>query len=225
MTRPVSRCSLSPRRSACNARVVGCVRRTGKGSPYVGEVLDTAFGEAQAVVVLLLRTRPPTYGRNTRTPRARREPIRASPPNALFEAGMAIGRDSDRTILVELGATRPLSDLAGRFTVRPNNEEPARQDLVNRLANTGCNVDRTGGWETTGNCEVPGNEEVRAGPPLADSMRCWSTTPTVSRPASNRPGNDDRAARGGPPAPVARGSCSPGPAGLRRCRPFAARHL
>jgi hypothetical protein len=32
------------------------IKLTGKGSPYIGEILDSVFGHAQAIVVLLKRT-------------------------------------------------------------------------------------------------------------------------------------------------------------------------
>lgn len=95
-------------------------RLTGKTSPYIGEVLDAAFGRAQAVVILSgddearLKTRfhapdEPQY-EVPLTSQAR--------PNVLFEAGMAMGREPDRTLIVEFGALRPFSDIAGRLVVR-----------------------------------------------------------------------------------------------------------
>ena len=104
------------------------VRLTGNPSPYVGEVLDVAFIHAQGVVVLLTRDEI-TYLR-PRFASAPDEPdLRPSwaRPNVLFEAGMAMGRQSDRTVLVEFGDTRflatsPGGTPSGGATTRP----PAR---------------------------------------------------------------------------------------------------
>ncbi len=128
---------------------------TGKGSPFIGEVLEQAFSEAAAVVVLItgddvarLGTRfqdlhdPPHE--TSLTPQAR--------PNVLFEAGMAFGRHPDRTILVSLGYSRPFSDVAGRNEVRISNRPEHRQALAARLSAAGCAVD-TGAktsWLTEG---------------------------------------------------------------------------
>ena len=97
------------------------VELTGKGAPYVGEVLDAAFSNAQAVVVLftpddLVRLRPELCSpkepehETSLTPQAR--------PNVLFESGMAMARNPDRTIFVEIGGLRPFSDVGGRHMVR-----------------------------------------------------------------------------------------------------------
>lgn len=119
-------------------------RFTGKASPYVGEVLDAAFTHAQAIVVVMtgddearLRDQfreasEPAYEVNL-TPQPR--------PNVLFEAGMALGRDPDRTLLIEIGSLRPFSDVAGRHTVRLRDGAAGeRQSIVARLRDAGCAV-------------------------------------------------------------------------------------
>lgn len=130
------------------------IRLTGKPAPYVGEILDAAFAYAQAVVVLLtpddeakLRSHfvgpsDPVYETDA-TPQPRQ--------NVLFEAGMAMGRSEDRTILVQLGDTRPFSDIAGRHVVQMDNSTVKRQELAQRLELAGCRVDLTGvDWHTAG---------------------------------------------------------------------------
>ena len=116
---------------------------TGEGSPFNGQVLDRAFSEAQAVVVLItgddlarldsrfLTGNDPGYEREL-TPQAR--------PNVLFEAGMAFGRRPDKTILVRLGHSRVFSDIAGRNEIRISNRAEDRQALVARLRTAGCDV-------------------------------------------------------------------------------------
>lgn len=120
------------------------VSLTGKGSPYIGEILDQAFGVAQAVVVLItgddvarLGTRylapdDPEHER-TLTPQAR--------PNVLFEAGLAFGRNPARTVLVVLGTSRPFSDIAGRHIIQMSDKLHDRQALAVRLKTAGCSVD------------------------------------------------------------------------------------
>jgi len=134
-----------------------CVRFTEDPSPYIGEILDSAYSEAQAVIVLMtpddeaklreafIKPDDPQYEREL-TGQAR--------PNVLFEAGMAFGRFSKRTILVELGELRPFSDIGGRHIVKLNNSTQKRQELAQRLETAGCPVDLSGtDWHTEGNFE------------------------------------------------------------------------
>jgi predicted nucleotide-binding protein len=130
---------------------------TQKPTPYVGEILDVGFTKAQAFVVILspddeaqLRSQfhqPGDPAHETQlTPQAR--------PNVLFEAGMAMGRHPDRTILVELGTVRPFSDIGGRHTVRMSNSTADRQELANRLKDAGCPVNLvTTRWHGAGDFE------------------------------------------------------------------------
>lgn len=134
------------------------VKMTTHGSPYIGEVLDAAFESAQAVVVLLtpddvayLRDEYASGDDDQET-----EPQAQARPNVLFEAGMAIGRDPRRTILVELGQLRPFSDVAGRHAVRINNSAAKRKDLAQRLESAGCIINLAGNdWLTAGDFTPP----------------------------------------------------------------------
>lgn len=134
------------------------VALTGKGSPYIGEVLDVAFAEGQAVVVLMtpddvayLRTE---YAHGDEDPETK--PLGQARPNVLFEAGMALGRNADRTILVELGEIRPFSDVGGRHAVRLTSSPESRKSLAQRLSTAGCPVDLTGSdWLSAGDFTPP----------------------------------------------------------------------
>jgi predicted nucleotide-binding protein len=123
------------------------VTLTGKPAPFVGEILDAAMGHAQAIVVLFtgddqarlrdefLSGNDPDYERKT-TPQSR--------PNVIFEAGLALGKYPDRTILVQVGTLRPFSDIAGRHFIRLRNSSKSRQELAQRLKLAGCEVDLSG---------------------------------------------------------------------------------
>ncbi len=130
------------------------VQWTGKGSPHVAEILNAAFEQAQATVVLMTpddeaRLRPEfqspddlAYEKDL-TPQAR--------PNVIFEAGMAFGRDPKRTVLVEIGQLRPFSDIGGRHTIRLDNSTAKRQALAMRLRDAGCQVNLDGtDWHEAG---------------------------------------------------------------------------
>lgn len=76
-------------------------------------------------------------------------------PNVLIEAGMAMGRNEDRTILVELGSLKPFSDIAGRHVIRLDSSTQRRQELAQRLEAAGCPVNLDGtDWHTAGDFET-----------------------------------------------------------------------
>jgi len=130
------------------------IRMTGEPSPYVGTVLDTAFREAAAVVVLLTpddEARLKKKHQKQREPAYERRLTGQARPNVLFEAGMAFGRNPQNTVLVQLGNVRPFSDVAGRHIVHLSNDPTSRQELATKLANAGCNVDTSGAdWLNAG---------------------------------------------------------------------------
>jgi len=125
---------------------------TGKGSPYVGEVLDLALSKAQAIVVILSGDDLAKLRDDLRGPGEAIEDPQPQPrPNVILEAGMALGRNPDRTVLVQCGKLRDISDILGRHVVRLNNSAAARKHLLTRLETAGCPVDMTGDdWMTAG---------------------------------------------------------------------------
>lgn len=167
---------------------------TGKGSPYIGEILEKAFSEAQAVVVLMTpddegclrkpfrKPEDPTYETEL-TPQARL--------NVLFEAGMAMTLFQGRAILVELGKLRPFSDISGRHILKLDNTVTKRQELAQRLKTAGCAVDISGTtWHTAGEFVVeqakkPTKNELSSGKPecdLASFDRSFKALQEVSEP-------------------------------------------
>jgi len=135
------------------------LKLTKKGSPYVGEILDAAFREAAAIIVLLTpdeeaRLKPVFV--SSGDPTHERQLSGQARPNVLFEAGMAFGRDPNSTVLVQLGDTRPFSDVGGRHVLHLSNNPASRQEFVTKLANAGCNVDTSGAdWLSAGNFQRP----------------------------------------------------------------------
>lgn len=128
---------------------------TRQGAPYIGEVLDKAFEDASAVLVLLtpddeVRLAPELV--TTSDGEDEREVRRQPRPNVLFEAGMAFGRHAERTVLVSIGRPKAFSDVAGRHVIHLTNDVSRRMDLIGRLEAMGCPVraNERRDWLTTG---------------------------------------------------------------------------
>ena len=134
------------------------VKATGKTAPYIGEILDAAFSMAHAVVVLLTPDDEARLQQQFRKSNDESYEINLSGqarPNVLFEAGMAMGRDPNCTVLVELGRIRPFSDVAGRHVIHLNNTPEQRQELAQRLQSAGCPVNLEGtDWHTVGDFDA-----------------------------------------------------------------------
>lgn len=127
---------------------------TGKTAPYVGEILHEAFTRAQAFVVLLTGDDEARLRSGLHQPGDPPHETELSPqarPNVLFEAGMAMSRHPNRTILVEVGNLRPFSDIGGVHLVRMSDSTRDRQELALRLRDAGCPVNLTSTrWHSAG---------------------------------------------------------------------------
>jgi hypothetical protein len=84
-------------------------------------------------------------------------------PNVIFEAGLALGRHPEKTLLVQVGTVRGFSDIAGKHLVRLTNDASRRTDVANRLRKIGCQVDLTGSeWSTTAGDFTPKKDKKPA---------------------------------------------------------------
>ena len=121
--------------------------KTGKVSPYIGKILESAFSFSQAVVVLMILDdeeclREPY--RESGGPSYEKQLTSQARSNVLFEAGMAMGKFPYRIILIELGELCPFSDIGGHHTIKLDNSIEKRKDLAQRLKSTGCPVSLIG---------------------------------------------------------------------------------
>ncbi|EXG81175.1 CATRA conflict system CASPASE/TPR repeat-associated protein [Cryptosporangium arvum] len=125
------------------------VRRTGSAAPYMGEVLEQAFRDNQAAIVLLTPDdgaylHPDLQGAHE--PHHERVATGQARPNVLLEAGMALALQRERTIVVEIGALRPVSDMGGLNVIKFDGTVRSLQKIAGRLAGAGCAVN-TGGTD------------------------------------------------------------------------------
>lgn len=117
---------------------------TGKGSPYIGEILKEGFNNAKAIVVLFTPDEIATLKEQYIQDPKEKHPVPQPRPNAIFEAGMAMGKNPDRTVLVEIGKIREISNIIGRHIVKFDGSPKKRKELVSKLKNAGCNVNDSG---------------------------------------------------------------------------------
>ena len=94
------------------------VLATGSGTPSIFEIVDKGFSMAQAAVVLLTGDDEVRLRREFRSRNESEQETRLAPQpraNVLYEAGMAMGRYPDRTILIEIGQVKLFSDISVSF--------------------------------------------------------------------------------------------------------------
>lgn len=122
-------------------------KATGKPSPYIGEILRAGFSMAQAFIVLFTGDDEARLIKDFQSENDAEHEKNMTPQprmNVILEAGMALALYPERTIIVELGRIRPMSDLSGLYSVRLDNDAPSRQILVGRLQDAGCEFETFG---------------------------------------------------------------------------------
>jgi predicted nucleotide-binding protein len=135
------------------------VKLTGKASPHVWEVLDVAFTQTQIVIVVFTPDEKCELREQLRTEPDDFSPTHQPRPNVLIEAGIALAKNEDRTLLVHVGNIRAISDLSGRHVLRLNNSSESRNDFAERLQTAGCPVQRSGrDWLNSGDFDESVNQ-------------------------------------------------------------------
>jgi predicted nucleotide-binding protein len=133
----------------------------GTASPFIGQAVERAFSNAQAVVAFFTPDER-VLGRSASPKDSRAWRLQAR-PNVLIEAGMALSNHPDRTALVMLGGQVLPSDLAGRHYVRLSHKSSVPlHDLASRLQNAGCETDTTGCMARPGALPRPGSHRPGA---------------------------------------------------------------
>jgi predicted nucleotide-binding protein len=109
----------------------------GGANPIVGDVIDQAMKKAQGIMVLLSPDEDAKLKNTFATPRDKKTGLNkldGQPrPNVIFEAGLALGAHSDKTILVQVGDIRDISDIAGKHMAHLTNKPASRKALAMRL--------------------------------------------------------------------------------------------
>jgi predicted nucleotide-binding protein len=128
----------------------------GGANPIVGDVISQAMERVHGVMILF----SPDEEAKVRTKFASASDKKKNlhlkgfqpRPNVIFEAGLALGAHSDKTILVQVGSVRDISDIAGKHMVHLSNSFADRKRLADRLeSKLKFKIDLDGTtWQTIG---------------------------------------------------------------------------
>jgi predicted nucleotide-binding protein len=149
---------------------------TGEASPPILDAIIQGFRIAKAVVILLTPDEESRLRAELADGEDETRLVFQSRPNVYFEAGYAFSSHPDRTVLVELGRTNRLSDIANLLAVPMDNSEYSRLLLMERLAIAGCSPKTSSdAWKSAGDFDAaiafvsPDGEFAMGVSPTSDS--------------------------------------------------------
>jgi predicted nucleotide-binding protein len=128
----------------------------GGANPIVGDVIRHIMEKVQGVMVLLSPDEEARLSPKLASPtdkKKKRHLKGLQPrPNVILEAGLALGAHSDKTILVQVGDLREISDIAGMHMVHLDDSFASRKRLADRLeSKLKFKIDLTGTtWQNVG---------------------------------------------------------------------------
>src|SRR5262249_50087720 len=129
----------------------------GGANPIVGDVINQAMERVQGVMVLFSPDEEAKIKPRLASDKDKKKGLHLRGfqprPNVIFEAGLALGAHSDKTVLVQVGDLRDISDIAGKHLVHLSNSFTDRKRLADRLeSKLKFKIDLTGTtWQTVGN--------------------------------------------------------------------------
>lgn len=129
------------------------VAKTKGNNPDVDKIIGGQMKTVQGIIVLISPDEEARLKAKFCDPDmpAERTLQNQARPNVLFEAGWAFGAYTDKTLLVRVGSTRPISDLGGKHIMRLSNSPASRKELAQRLKKMKFKVDTEGtSWLTEG---------------------------------------------------------------------------
>jgi predicted nucleotide-binding protein len=128
----------------------------GGANPIVGNIISQAMERVQGVMILFspdeeAKIRPKFTSQSDEKKGLHLKGFQPR-PNVIFEAGLALGAHSDKTILVQVGNVRDISDIAGKHMVHLSDSFADRKRLADRLeSKLKFKIDLTGmTWQTIG---------------------------------------------------------------------------
>ena len=117
--------------------------------------MDALFERAQAIVVVLSPEEHVSLREDLRTSDRTDAESWQPRPNVFLEAGMALAKDREHTIIIQIGRVREASDLFGRNVIRLDNSPEQRHSFVQRLTSANCDASTKGtDWLHVGQFEV-----------------------------------------------------------------------
>jgi predicted nucleotide-binding protein len=107
-------------------------------NPNVGQVINNAMKQARGVLVMFspdedAKLKSKFCGLKDKK-RGLDKLDGQARPNVLFEAGLALGAHPDKTLLVQVGDTREISDIGGMHLIHLGDDAASRKELAQRLA-------------------------------------------------------------------------------------------
>lgn len=129
------------------------ITETAGANPNITKIVKGALKRAQGVLVMFSPDEEARLKTKFRTGRDNPKLEGQSRLNVIFEAGIALGAHPEKTLLVEIGNVRNISDIAGMHIPRLTNDATSRKDLAERLRKKlKLKVDTTGDyWLKVGN--------------------------------------------------------------------------
>jgi predicted nucleotide-binding protein len=129
------------------------INATAGANPNITKVVKGALRRAQGVLVMFSPDEEARLKKTFRTNRDSASLQGQSRLNVIFEAGIALGVHPEKTLLIEVGDVRSISDIAGMHIPRLTNDSASRKELAQRLkTKLKMKVDTSGDyWLTVGN--------------------------------------------------------------------------